>query len=153
MIRHSSMSTGTLWLALLASLSNAAHLTPSFIIGGPTTFTSPRSNRHTTHATRQQQHHGRHHHIDQRERPTTTTKLHETTSEELSNAEISRYSRHLVLGDVGVAGQKALKNSSVLVIGAGGLGSPCLLYLAAAGVGYIGIVDADIVDESNLQRQ
>eukprot|EP00970_Alexandrium_tamarense_P009558 scaffold1917_cov196-Alexandrium_tamarense.AAC.19 len=74
-------------------------------------------------------------------------------SEDLTNAEISRYSRHLVLGDVGVAGQKALKNSSVLVIGAGGLGSPCLLYLAAAGVGHIGIVDADTVDESNLQRQ
>ncbi|EED91670.1 hypothetical protein THAPSDRAFT_35049, partial [Thalassiosira pseudonana CCMP1335] len=73
--------------------------------------------------------------------------------EDLTNAEISRYSRHLVLGDVGVAGQKALKNSSVLVIGAGGLGSPCLLYLAAAGVGHIGIVDADTVDESNLQRQ
>ena len=59
---------------------------------------------------------------------------------ELSNGEISRYSRHLVLGDVGVAGQKALKNASVLVIGAGGLGSPCLMYLAAAGVGHIGIV-------------
>lgn len=78
--------------------------------------------------------------------------LHAST-EELSNAEISRYSRHLVLGDVGVAGQKALKKSSVLVVGAGGLGSPCLLYLAAAGVGQIGIVDADTVDESNLQRQ
>lgn len=75
------------------------------------------------------------------------------SAEELNNAEISRYSRHLVLGDVGVAGQKALKSSSVLVIGAGGLGSPCLLYLAAAGVGYLGIVDADTVDESNLQRQ
>ncbi|KAL3777177.1 hypothetical protein ACHAW5_009301 [Stephanodiscus triporus] len=72
---------------------------------------------------------------------------------ELTNAEISRYSRHLVLGDVGVAGQRALKKSSVLVIGAGGLGSSCLLYLAAAGVGHIGIVDADSVDESNLQRQ
>ena len=71
----------------------------------------------------------------------------------LSNQEISRYSRHLVLSDVGMKGQKALKNSSVLVIGAGGLGSPCLLYLAAAGVGHIGIVDADVVDESNLQRQ
>jgi len=58
----------------------------------------------------------------------------------LSNAEISRYSRHLVLGDVGVRGQEALKYSKVLVIGAGGLGSPCLLYLAAAGVGTIGIV-------------
>jgi hypothetical protein len=71
----------------------------------------------------------------------------------LSNDEIARYSRHLVLGDVGMTGQLALKRSSVLVIGAGGLGSPCLLYLAAAGVGHIGIVDADTVDASNLQRQ
>jgi molybdopterin/thiamine biosynthesis adenylyltransferase/rhodanese-related sulfurtransferase len=75
------------------------------------------------------------------------------TSSDLTNAEISRYSRHLVLSDVGMAGQAALKKASVLVIGAGGLGSPCLLYLAAAGVGHIGIVDADTVDESNLQRQ
>ena len=82
-----------------------------------------------------------------------STRIYASAEEELNNAEISRYSRHLVLGDVGVAGQKALKNSSVLVIGAGGLGSPCLLYLAAAGVGHIGIVDADTVDESNLQRQ
>jgi len=74
-----------------------------------------------------------------------------TTS--LSNDEISRYSRHLVLSDVGVKGQEALKNARVLVIGAGGLGSPALLYLAAAGVGQIGIVDGDTVDESNLQRQ
>lgn len=74
-------------------------------------------------------------------------------SEDLSHEEIARYSRHLVLNDVGMAGQRALKNSSVLVIGAGGLGSPCLLYMAAAGVGHIGIVDADIVDSSNLQRQ
>jgi sulfur-carrier protein adenylyltransferase/sulfurtransferase len=71
----------------------------------------------------------------------------------LSNEEISRYSRHLVLSDVGIQGQETLKNSSVLVIGAGGLGSPCLLYLAAAGVGHVGIVDADTVDASNLQRQ
>ena len=71
----------------------------------------------------------------------------------LSNTEISRYSRHLVLGDVGMKGQMAIKDASVLVVGAGGLGSPCLLYLAAAGVGHIGIVDADTVDESNLQRQ
>jgi len=76
-----------------------------------------------------------------------------TDNVELSNAEISRYSRHLVLADVGMKGQKAFKDASVLVIGAGGLGSPCLLYLAAAGVGHIGIVDADTVDESNLQRQ
>jgi len=71
----------------------------------------------------------------------------------LTNSEIGRYSRHLVLGDVGMVGQSALKKSSVLVIGAGGLGSPCLMYLAAAGVGHIGIVDGDTVDESNLQRQ
>ena len=76
-----------------------------------------------------------------------------TSDAELTNAEISRYSRHLVLNNVGIVGQKSLKKASVLVIGAGGLGSPCLLYLAAAGVGHIGIVDADTVDESNLQRQ
>lgn len=75
------------------------------------------------------------------------------TREKLSNVEISRYSRHLVLEDVGIKGQTDIKNASVLVIGAGGLGSPCLMYLAAAGLGYIGIVDADVVDESNLQRQ
>lgn len=63
-----------------------------------------------------------------------------SAQESLSNDEISRYSRHLVLGDVGMKGQTALKNASVLVIGAGGLGSPCLMYLAAAGVGHIGIV-------------
>ena len=68
----------------------------------------------------------------------------ENDEKNLSKEEISRYSRHLVLGDVGVAGQKAFKNSSVLVVGAGGLGSPCLLYLAAAGVGHIGIVVSDI---------
>ena len=74
-------------------------------------------------------------------------------SEDLSRDEIARYSRHLVLSDVGMAGQRKLKNSSVLIVGAGGLGSPCLLYLAAAGVGHVGIVDADTVDASNLQRQ
>jgi sulfur-carrier protein adenylyltransferase/sulfurtransferase len=74
-------------------------------------------------------------------------------SSKLSNDEIRRYSRHLVLSDVGIKGQEALKQASVLVIGAGGLGSPALLYLAAAGVGHIGIVDGDTVDESNLQRQ
>jgi sulfur-carrier protein adenylyltransferase/sulfurtransferase len=74
-------------------------------------------------------------------------------SSALSHDEIRRYSRHLVLSDVGLAGQIALKQAAVLVIGAGGLGSPVLLYLAAAGVGHVGIVDADTVDESNLQRQ
>ena len=71
----------------------------------------------------------------------------------LTHDEISRYARHLVLSDVGRPGQLQLKHASVLVIGAGGLGSPCLLYLAAAGVGHVGIVDADTVDRSNLQRQ
>jgi molybdopterin/thiamine biosynthesis adenylyltransferase/rhodanese-related sulfurtransferase len=72
---------------------------------------------------------------------------------ELSRDEVARYSRHLIIPDLGVDGQKRLKNARVLVIGAGGLGAPALLYLAAAGVGTIGIVDFDIVDESNLQRQ
>ena len=72
---------------------------------------------------------------------------------ELTRDEVARYSRHLVIPDLGVDGQKRLKNARVLVIGAGGLGAPALLYLAAAGVGTIGIVDFDIVDESNLQRQ
>ncbi|MDQ5825929.1 MAG: molybdopterin-synthase adenylyltransferase MoeB [Chloroflexota bacterium] len=71
----------------------------------------------------------------------------------LSHAEIRRYSRHLIVPEVGLEGQKKLKASSVLLIGAGGLGSPLALYLAAAGVGRIGIVDFDVVDESNLQRQ
>jgi molybdopterin/thiamine biosynthesis adenylyltransferase/rhodanese-related sulfurtransferase len=71
----------------------------------------------------------------------------------LSNDEIRRYSRHLILPEIGMEGQKKLKESSVLLIGAGGLGSPLALYLAAAGVGHIGIVDADVVDDSNLQRQ
>ncbi|MDC9003284.1 adenylyltransferase/sulfurtransferase MoeZ [Mycobacterium marinum] len=71
----------------------------------------------------------------------------------LSREEVARYSRHLIIPDLGVDGQKRLKNARVLVIGAGGLGSPTLLYLAAAGVGTIGIVDFDVVDESNLQRQ
>ena len=71
----------------------------------------------------------------------------------LSDAEINRYARHLILPEFGIKGQEKLKNSSVLLIGAGGLGSPMALYLAAAGVGKIGIVDFDVVDESNLQRQ
>ena len=72
---------------------------------------------------------------------------------DLSVDEVRRYSRHLIIPDVGMAGQKRLKNAKVLVVGAGGLGSPALLYLAAAGVGTLGIVDFDTVDESNLQRQ
>jgi adenylyltransferase/sulfurtransferase len=71
----------------------------------------------------------------------------------LTREEVARYSRHLIIPDLGVDGQKRLKNARVLVIGAGGLGSPALMYLAAAGVGTIGIVDFDVVDESNLQRQ
>ncbi len=71
----------------------------------------------------------------------------------LTNDEIRRYSRHLILPEVGMEGQKKLKAASVLLIGAGGLGSPAALYLAAAGIGRIGIVDFDVVDESNLQRQ
>jgi adenylyltransferase/sulfurtransferase len=72
---------------------------------------------------------------------------------ELSNPEIYRYSRHLILPEVTIDGQRKLKNGSVLMIGAGGLGSPAALYLAAAGVGRLGIVDFDVVDETNLQRQ
>ena len=72
---------------------------------------------------------------------------------ELTKEEVARYSRHLIIPDVGVTGQKRLKNAKVLVVGAGGLGSPALLYLAAAGVGTLGIVEFDTVDESNLQRQ
>lgn len=72
---------------------------------------------------------------------------------QLSREEIRRYSRHLILPEVGLEGQLKLKNSSVLLIGAGGLGSPLALYLSAAGIGRIGIVDFDVVDESNLQRQ
>ena len=71
----------------------------------------------------------------------------------LSQEEIRRYSRHLIMPEVGLEGQVKLKKASVLLIGAGGLGSPLALYLAAAGVGRIGIVDFDVVDESNLQRQ
>ncbi len=72
---------------------------------------------------------------------------------ELTTDEVRRYSRHLIIPDVGMTGQKRLKNAKVLVIGAGGLGSPALLYLAAAGVGTLGIAEFDTVDESNLQRQ
>ncbi|MQY20045.1 adenylyltransferase/sulfurtransferase MoeZ [Nocardia macrotermitis] len=72
---------------------------------------------------------------------------------ELSREEVARYSRHLIIPDLGVDGQKRLRNAKVLVIGAGGLGSPALLYLAAAGVGTLGVVEFDEVDSSNLQRQ
>lgn len=72
---------------------------------------------------------------------------------ELSNEQMERYSRHVILKEIGLQGQKKLLESSVLIFGAGGLGSPAALYLASAGVGTIGIVDADEVDLSNLQRQ
>jgi adenylyltransferase/sulfurtransferase len=72
---------------------------------------------------------------------------------ELSLDEVRRYSRHLIIPDVAMDGQKRLKNSKVLAVGAGGLGAPVLMYLAAAGVGTLGVIDFDVVDESNLQRQ
>src|SRR5436309_12656804 len=72
---------------------------------------------------------------------------------ELNNEEIRRYSRHLILPEVGLSGQKKIKAASVLCIGAGGLGSPIAMYLAAAGIGKIGVVDFDRVDVTNLQRQ
>ena len=74
-------------------------------------------------------------------------------ADDLTIEEVRRYSRHVIIPDVQMSGQKRLKNASVLCVGAGGLGSPALMYLAAAGVGTLGIVDFDVVDESNLQRQ
>ncbi len=74
-------------------------------------------------------------------------------AEDMSVDEVRRYSRHLIIPDVGMTGQKRMKNARVLCVGAGGLGSPTLMYLAAAGVGTLGIVEFDVVDESNLQRQ
>ena len=74
-------------------------------------------------------------------------------ADSLTIEEVRRYSRHLIIPDVAMAGQKRLKNARVLCVGAGGLGSPALMYLAAAGVGTLGIVEFDTVDESNLQRQ
>src|SRR5664280_1261871 len=67
--------------------------------------------------------------------------------------QIQRYSRHILLQDVGVEGQEKINNGKVLIVGAGGLGSPVALYLAAAGVGTIGLIDGDVVDRTNLQRQ
>src|SRR6266403_3530618 len=72
---------------------------------------------------------------------------------QLNNDEIRRYSRHLILPEVGLSGQKKIRGTSVLCIGAGGLGSPIAMYLAAAGIGKLGILDFDSVDFSNLQRQ
>src|SRR3954468_7896871 len=71
----------------------------------------------------------------------------------LSRDELLRYSRHLILPDVALDGQRRIKNARVLLVGAGGLGSPAALYLAAAGVGTLGLVDFDVVDVTNLQRQ
>lgn len=82
-----------------------------------------------------------------------TQKTDETMKPTFTNVELDRYARHIMLREIGGVGQKKLKNASVLVVGAGGLGSPVLLYLAAAGVGTIGVVDDDEVDNSNLQRQ
>jgi adenylyltransferase/sulfurtransferase len=79
--------------------------------------------------------------------------VEQTNEVELSNEEIRRYSRHLIMPEVGLEGQRKLKGASVLLIGTGGLGSPSALYLAAAGIGRIGLVDYDVVDETNLQRQ
>src|ERR1700741_4491740 len=75
------------------------------------------------------------------------------TLPELTNDEIKRYSRHLIMPEIGMDGQRRIKAGKVLCIGAGGLGSPAAMYLAAAGVGTIGLVDFDVVDFSNLQRQ
>ncbi len=85
--------------------------------------------------------------------PTADQRVRAASEVDLSADEIKRYSRHLIMPEVGVDGQKKLKAGSVLCIGAGGLGSPAAMYLAAAGVGRIGIVDFDVVDFSNLQRQ
>src|SRR5579872_682564 len=85
---------------------------------------------------------------------TTVDHAHRLTElPELSTEELQRYSRHLLLPEVGLEGQRRLKAGRVLLVGAGGLGSPLGLYLAAAGVGHIGLVDFDVVDVTNLQRQ
>ena len=76
-----------------------------------------------------------------------------SSSQSLSRQEVSRYSRHLIMPEIGMEGQRRLKNASILIVGAGGLGTPAATYLAAAGVGRIGIVDYDVIEESNLHRQ
>src|SRR3982751_4775396 len=76
-----------------------------------------------------------------------------TSENVFSKEELARYNRHIIIPEFGLEAQKKLKAAKVLVVGSGGLGSPVLLYLAAAGVGTIGIVDFDVVDDSNLQRQ
>src|ERR1700761_3054902 len=83
----------------------------------------------------------------------TLTEIPGVTLPTLSNNEIARYSRHLILPEVGMEGQQKLKAAKVLCVGTGGLGAPLTFYLAAAGIGTIGLVDFDVVDESNLQRQ
>jgi len=90
--------------------------------------------------------------MNYRRSPVTLPPLVEPAAE-LTVDEVKRYSRHLIIPDVGMTGQKRLKHAKVLCVGAGGLGSPALLYLAAAGVGTLGVIDFDVVDESNLQRQ
>src|SRR5271169_354434 len=82
-----------------------------------------------------------------------TATLPETALPKLNNEEIARYSRHLILPEVGMEGQQKLKAARVLCVGTGGLGSPLAFYLAAAGIGTLGLVDFDVVDASNLQRQ
>src|SRR5450759_191276 len=86
-------------------------------------------------------------------RPTVSLPPLVAPDSELSVDEVKRYSRHLIIPEIGMTGQKRLKNAKVLCVGAGGLGSPAMLYLAAAGVGTLGVIDFDVVDESNLQRQ
>src|SRR5260370_15767750 len=86
-------------------------------------------------------------------RPLTGAPVAGNAAVNLSNEEILRYSRHLIMPEVGMEGQLKLKRARVLTIGTGGLGAPLGLYLAAAGVGHLGLVDFDVVDSSNLQRQ